>query len=291
MTYARTILLASTILGAALAIPAGGALAHTSTILDAPLLAADDTWTRVHYYEGTNPRTGTGTNRGWTDEIGPEHGFRTFQIGVDWSGKDVEITAYTNYALGGETIGGRNVPFADFAFDVDMDGVYEYGFDVDGGSSNGTLYSGLSTSLDANGRNSGGDWDTSVDAFGGGGFYYGGRWQDCNGTDCDLTTANVPLTEVVGGTADANNTDVAITDGGPVTLGGHTVSHAYSFVLSGVNASGNWDAFEIFWGTGACANDAIHGKAVVPIPAALPLILSAFAGLGFAGYRRSKQTA
>ena len=57
-----------------------------------------------------------------------------------------------------------------------------------------------------------------------------------------------------------------------------------TFVLSGLDPS----TFNILWGTGTCANDVITGDlTTVPLPAALPMFLSALAGLGVVGRRRA----
>jgi hypothetical protein len=69
-----------------------------------------------------------------------------------------------------------------------------------------------------------------------------------------------------------------------VTLSGLTEAQLLAFT----------DGFRIGWGTGDCGNDTIVGTYepgsgdVVPIPAALPLMLSALAGLGVIARRKNR---
>ncbi len=291
MTSMRCLATGATALGLILALQSGSAQAFTQRIFDAPLVSPE--YSAIETWQGNN-----GGNDSWGDELGgggPFDGFSSAAIDVTWTGPDVSFTLYTNFGLSGTTVGGLFVGFADLFIDLGNDGTqatpdWDYAVDFKSEHPNTTPDNGgaklarLVTITDAN------DYDTSVDVVSGTtGLQYGGRTNICDATNSDCKNEErAPETKV---TKSGDTFDLAVeyTDPGSIDgPNGNSVDYgaAYTVTLLNVNQNGDWDNMRVFWGTGWCANDTVEGTAVVPIPAALPMLLAALGGLGFAGWRR-----
>jgi hypothetical protein len=292
-------------LATAIALTPGTAAADvTKRILDAPLVSP--TYSRIETWNSTATTaggpTGSPNNNFWGDELGggnPFDGFRSGAIDVTWyDNGNVGFTLYTNFGLSGATVGGLFVGFADLFISIGDHGTqanpsWEYAVDFKSES--------LNQSPDTGGANlarlvANPTFQTSQQIVRGN-LQYGGLTNICSGsTDAACQTGSrAPETKVTNG---SGVYDLAVTDltgAGSTTLtgpnGSQTYGAAYNVILAGVNADGSWDSLRVFWGTGWCANDTIEGTAVVPIPAALPMLLAAVGGLGLAGWRQRRKAA
>jgi hypothetical protein len=306
MRYER-LLAGATALGTVLALSTGTAHAdYTSRILDAPLISP--TYSRIETWDSSSTSGSPGTPaNNWGDELGgagPFDGFRSGAIDVTWeSDGDLRFTLYTNFGLSGATVGGLFVGFADIFIDLSPIGPqatpsWDYAIDIKSESA-------ANTSPDAGGSNlarlvASPTYATSQDVLKGtGGLQYGGLTNICAGSDdtaCQ-TNSRAPETKVTNGSG-AYDLDVTDTTGaGNITLtgpnGSETYGAAYSITIEATDlaaTSKDWTMMRVFWGTGWCANDTVEGVAMVPIPAALPMLLAAVGGLGLAA-RRARRTA
>ncbi len=301
--------LALAILGAttALALTSGPAAAYTAMIYDSAPQQA--TYSRIEAWSKMTP------SNNWVDELGggpAPNGFRSGGIGVEWGFTNnaissVKFTLFTNFGLSGTTVNNTFVGFADLFIGIGGKGTqanpgFDYAIDFKSESLNqtadgsGSSQANVAKLVDL--RAPGIGYQTSQDIFGNvNNIQYGGLTNICSGsTDAACQAgARAPETKVTG-----NSTyDLTVSDAaGSVTLNPppgstgspETYTFAYSVVLSGIDFSG-WDKLRLFWGTGWCSNDSVEGTAVVPVPAALPILASALAGFGFAGFRQRKLAA
>jgi hypothetical protein len=149
-------------------------------------------------------------------------------------------------------------------------------------------------------------YQNSVQAFGSvaqaGAWVYGGRTVVSNTNTNSINDDNERPAEVkvVGATTpfdiDITRTGTNVTLPRAITPPADEVyNNQYTFTLTAANldAAGDdyWQTLRVFWGTGWCSNDSIEGTAKVPVPAALPLVLAGFAGLGFVGFRQRRRVA
>ncbi|MCU0839020.1 MAG: hypothetical protein MUE49_09905 [Rhodospirillales bacterium] len=285
----KTVMMALFGATAALALSAGGANATSTIIYDAS--PQQPNFSRVTLCSGTVP---CGT---WVDEIGPEFGFRSGGIGVEWGFtggaiSSVTFTLYTEFPFAGRQIGAQStyIGFADLFIDLPPIGAqaspsFDYAIDF---NSESIAVVPMQARLVKDPA-----FLTAQDLYANRPVNYGGLTNICSGStnaEC-LADSRKPETKVTNGSGDF---DLAVTDGGSVTLPAvtpdgveQTFAHSYSVMLSGVDFS-NWKTMRLFWGTGWCANDTVEGTAVVPVPAALPILGAALAGFAFAGFRQRR---
>jgi hypothetical protein len=297
------------ILGAttALALTSDPAAAHMAMIYDST--PQQQTYSHIERWSKTTPLNN------WVDELGGGTGansFRSGGIGVEWGFTNtaissVKFTLYTNFGLSGATVNNTYVGFADLFIDLGNNGTpaapdFDYAIDFKSeflnqtpdGSGQAQANVAKLVNLGAPGIG----YQTSQQILGTvNGIEYGGLTNICSGsTDAACQAGSrAPETKVTG-----NSTyDLTVTDAaGSVTLNPppgstgspETYTFAYSVVLSGIDFTG-WDTLRLFWGTGWCSNDSVEGTAVVPVPAALPILASALAGFGFVGFRQRKLAA
>ncbi|MCU0839021.1 MAG: hypothetical protein MUE49_09910 [Rhodospirillales bacterium] len=267
-----------------LALSAGSAHAYSSIIYDS--LPLQPTFSRVQQFDRLVP------SGGFIDEIGPQFGFRSGGIGVDWgfTGQtinSVTFTLFTNLGIAGTVVNGAYIGFADLFLDLPPVGgqktpSFDYAIDFfSEGPAAGQ--SGLTARLVASPT-----FQTANDIYSTNSLIaHGGLTNICDGGAGCAADARAPEVKVTGGQEVLAG--LTVTDGGPTTVIGPSGSqdflHSYSVMLSGLDFS-HWAKIRAFWGTGWCANDTVEGTAVVPIPAALPIIGAALAGFGFAGWRQ-----
>jgi hypothetical protein len=236
--------------------------------------------------------SGASNSNTWYDTIGWEL-FETsaIRIDTDSTSGDVTVTTYTNYYWNGYQ---NRVPLADWFFDLDRDGTFDYAFTPDGTPDGMGGYDVTGALQGIVGTTE--VWD-SVTAMGPTGLNLPGAFTHytavCsnNGSDCQANARPAEVHVNSGGVATIYTDD--ITDGGGGTLGGPLgpgeYDYSWSFTLAGINGVlGDWSNVHVFWGTGWCANDTIEN---VPIPAAAWLFGSAIFGLGAVGWKRRSPAA
>ena len=237
-------------------------LAYTQTYLDNTLIQASGS--SSVYTQGQ-----------WYDTIGGNN-YELYKIDVTWSGNDVIIDIYTNTS--GNRISGDYV--ADLALDLDQNGYWETGIVLKNNDrttlDNNTLYTFSNANND--------QWQVADDFSS-----LGGVW----GTKYDRSNNPNPA-----GSHDPYDPPVRlITDVTPISSqtitaswgvapNGSPTSYLLEITLAGVNLNGDWNDFDILWGTQTCANDTMYAQVHTPIPASVFLLGSGLLGLSLVGWRR-----
>ena len=250
-------------LGLMLGMGSSQSLAYTQEYLDNTLVQASD--------------SGSGYIQDhWYDIIG-NNNYELYKIDVTWSGTDVIIGIYTNTS--GSRIGSDYV--ADIAIDLDQNGVWETGIvlkNVNRASSydNNTLYTFSNTNnshwlISDNFSNIPGTYGKNYD-----------RSNDPNPAgNHDPYDPPVLLTTNV--TPISSQTITAVWGVAP---NDSPTSYLLTLTLTGVNEDGDWNNFDILWGTQTCANDTMYAQVHAPIPASVFLLGSGLLGLSLVGWRR-----
>ncbi len=292
------------LLGVALVLPAS--LAHANVVYE--IL---DTTNVLQSKEKADGSIGNQGN--WVDVVGPtggrgngNFGFDTHSlvIELDTTDKLVIVRARTNFPAPGVALDGYPDYFmADIFFDLHRTGTntgFTYaintGYDYTA-NPNPALPPERSAVLASPSfqmaTNAADPFWTSLDLFPN--DEVAGWWSDtCMGVpagpDCNPPP---PTDEARLIPVEIKGTTVAGTSVTYSQMGGlfqtHGYRREYSWTISGLDDalfSEFVDGFAVLWGTANCGNDVIHG--VVPVPAALPLFLTALAGLGVAGWRRRR---
>ena len=91
------------------------------------------------------------------------------------------------------------------------------------------------------------------------------------------------------GVATSELTIVNYLDGNNVLLGGVRLNFGYA--SAGDTFDGNVDAFTIGLIAGPTTTYDFEATSPVPLPAALPLVISGLGGMGLLGWRRKRKTA
>jgi hypothetical protein len=280
---------------------ASGAAATVAGLLAAPQAQADGTaW--IYDSSGLadgNPGTYSHATAdttdpliNWVDFFGSE--FDTSAISIETSGSNVTFTTYTNYAW--NQYAGK-VPLADWFFDTNQDGTFDFAFTPTGTPDGMGGYGLTGTLYGINGNTE--VWDSErAMSNQSGGLNLGGTFSHstavCDGGNLTCAAnARAPEVHVASGGVATSYNNITISDGNGGTLpsfplGTGEYDHSYSFTLLGINGDGAWDSLRVFWGTGWCANDTIE---TVPIPAAAWLFGSAILGLGAVGWKRRSPAA
>lgn len=262
----------TSLLAAALMVPACWAQAAPTIIDDVTLVRA---------YRSNNPYNTPPYDK-WVDVIGSNI-FNTSRLVVEHSGNDVTIKAYTNYKHP-YPVGNSAYPTADFAFDLDLNGVFETGFAT---TTHGNIMAGHLYSVPASG------WYTSLDLFGSNsGVAVAGRHDDCLANPGSCSSNDVPLVKIKDGATKGSAHQFAQAASGDLSLG----TYVNTLTLLDVNGNRDWDKFGILWGTAWCANDTIHGvvdsgpngNIILSAPFSLGLTGGGFAML--AAFRRRRRT-
>jgi hypothetical protein len=254
-------------------VPACWAQATTTIIDDGTLVRA---------YRSNSPYN-TAPYDNWIDVIG-DNIFNTSRLVIVHSDSDVTIKAYTNYQHPNPS-GYAAYPTADFAFDLDVDGVFETGFAT---TTHGGIQAGHLYTVSTNG------WYTSLDLFGSnGGVAVAGRHDDCAANPGSCASDDVPVVKIKDGAADRGTFQFAQSMSDDPSAG---TTYVNTLMLLNVNGNGEWDEFGILSGTAWCANDTIYGVVkggpggdiVLAAPFSLGLTGGGFAML--AAFRRRRRT-
>ena len=195
----------------------------------------------------------------WMDHIGSDI-FKTTQMNVIWSGADVLFQIFTNFPESGYQSGSVLYLAADLAFDFERDGVWDEGVAL---CNHSTIPADTIPPAPPQPPGYGQPADTFVK----GNRYSATAWFSAN--DIHYNHAGY------GGLYNEANPKVPYvwmrlgTSLGPAqvtwtNLGGVDPTYRIDVLLQGVNTSGKWDRFNVFWGTANCANDAITGLASKP---------------------------
>lgn len=227
---------------------------NMATIVDDP----DDTTTWVQRWDEGHPNPGGTPPEGWYDVAGSET-FETYQINVMWSGSDVHFQIFTDFP---ETGYGDGTPYgypsgglyqlADLAFDLNLDGVWETGIAL---IDHGALPADPSEPdppgyyLPADNFVKGNIYSVTAWFSPGDIHYY--HWSYAGLYDMDA--AKLPFAWMRLGTR-IGEAEITYTD-----LGTTHPTYRIDIILRGINTSGQWDHFSIYWGTGNCSNDVIAG--------------------------------
>lgn len=291
-----------------------GAVATAAVAAPASATIIQDTiW--IHGYtdngSSTKPVSNSDSNYGhFRDQIGVQQTWNTYGIKVDLVGDTYYFRIYTNKGSDAEDgISGIEIPFADFFIDLEPNNPITGADPLLGGA-----FSDWDLALDFQTGNlyrlsSRNDWKTSQDIFKGvDDVIYGGVFRAAN---CDGDAANdagktecssVPLAPNGNGTnirgfeaptrvvTDAPgvewlaNIDIDIDSavGDPVNQAyGWGAEHVISFSIAAsyLNSTG----FDVFWGTGECANDAIWGHVPGGTPRVPEPLSTSLFGLGLLG--------
>lgn len=238
-----------------------------------------------------NPKSNTVS--GPKDVEGDVNLFQTSRIDVELSGTDVKFFIYTNLPklLAYPSFGTIYRP-ADLAIDLDVDGRYETGI---------TLYNSASyfgyfphaSRLAVYQVNPDTGWYKPSDFYNNPtspvykykstyGFHaQGGDHAPPTYFDLDTIVGikAAPDTRLLAWASVDWWSDVQYSPYGDT-------KYRIDIVLRGINVNGDWNTFNLFWGTATCANDSIAGY--VPIPATVWLLASGLIGL--AGLRRRTRT-
>jgi hypothetical protein len=177
----------------------------------------------------------------WKDQITPSGfvGFDTTKIDVNWSDNDVKIQIYTNAESTGVFVSGiGEVQLADLAIDLDMDGNYETAIIMRPVSRGNMISNPI--------------WKTSEDFFSGTGYIYGGRF--------DQSAPKITIVEASGGTL------LGLATVNWVTIGTNPKYRIDIILPTGINSDGQWNDFNLYWGTAQCSNDGTAGSAIVSSP-------------------------
>ena len=252
-------------LGLILGIWSGKSLAYTETYQDDTLVQASVTGSSY-------------TKDYWYDIIGGNE-YNISQIGVTWNGDDIIISIYTNTS--GNRISGDYV--ADVALDLDQNDVWETGI-VLKNDDRGSTYSANSMYTFGNSNND--HWQISDNYTGG---VYGTSYDHSNNPNS--TGTHDPYDPpVLLKTAAAPISDDPVTVNWEGIPSGSPTAYLITLTLTGVNADGDWNAFDLLWATQTCANDTqyIQAYSPVPIPGSLLLLGTGILGLGLLGRRRKR---
>lgn len=227
----------------------------TATIVDNP----DDPTTWLQRWDQGQPNPGGIPPEGWYDVAGWA-GFQTYQINVIWhAGDDVHLQIFTDFP---ETGYGDGTPYgyphgglyqlADVAFDLDLDGVWDTGV---------ALIDHGAIPADPGGNNPPG-YGQPADSFVKGKIYTANAWfspQDIHyyhwayAGKYDMDDPKTPFAWMRLG-SEIGDAEITYTD-----LGAANPKYKIDIILRGINSSGKWDHFSIYWGTGNCCNDVIMG--------------------------------
>jgi len=213
------------------------------------------------------------------DHIGVS--YDTYQVDLTMEDGGISVDIFTLFS-GTASLVGLDNEIADFFFDFDLDGTYEYGVDLSYGG--GGFFSAGVYSLTS--------WITSEDIFHDQilsssdpnipdtGAYYGG-WMANGGNEIAV---DFDLTSQSGG-----NTFVGAASGVSRTEdGGGSGIYQYSFTLEDtvLQAMGvDSGSFAFLFGTAECGNDVVMGT--VPEPATIMLFGIGLLGLSAVGRKRS----
>jgi hypothetical protein len=249
------------VLGLILGLWSSQSLAYTQTFQDETLVQASG--------------SGSGYTGGvWYDIIGGNE-YDISKIEVTWNGSEVIIDIHTNTS--GNRIGTDYV--ADVALDLDQNGVWETGI-VLKNDDRSSSYNVNTMYTFGNSNNN--HWQISDEYPGG---VYGTNYDRSNNPNQagahDPYDPPVLLKTTATPISDDSVTVNWEADGSPTP-------YLLTLTLTGVNAGGDWNSFDLLWATQTCANDTQYIQATVPIPGSLLLLGTGILGLGLLGWRRKR---
>jgi hypothetical protein len=234
-------------------------------------------------------RTYSSATYGWRDYVGSFTDFNLHGIDVTFSNGNLTFDMYTNFNDDGTYDDGTVfVYLADFAFDIDRNGSYEYGVVL---LDHDQWAQGIAPTLtDLNpGLYSVTDWDTSHYFLENSApnYLYGGRWDEGNPKD-----ANVAIAGYTGDRKDATINFSSL--GGSGAVG--DPEYKWSFTINAEDIGFSGGSMDIFWGGATCANDAIDGTLTIedenpatPEPATLFLTGFGLIGMVAIGIRKNRK--
>ncbi len=268
---------------------AAAALAFTAGTAAAELLS--DT-TLVWGY-----RNGVAQAGPWADVLGDAGsastpGFQTTSINGFFENGSVVLVLTTNWRIGAQ-VGGANS--GDIWLDLDMNpatgtGGFESAIVFDPANNPGPnipVYTRAPVGFyNGTGANTDVTWRTVNSVWAGSETLVGGRYcapgTACSGTSPAPETQPETLSIVNAAGPNPNPSG---------TLSAVNFESGIRITISNLSAADRalFNIFNIGWGTADCGNDTIVGT--IPVPAALPLMLTALAGLGLVARRRSGDSA
>lgn len=278
---------ATMLLGIALAgVCAVGGTAQAGYVSDSTLVLP---------YQGANPSNYSGYTT-WRDRVGGDQ-FEIFGVEVTTSassGGTVDLSIYTNYALGTEAAFGTRT--ADIAFKLTGHTDFDHGIIL---VNHGTGARGESNTFGA-GFYSVSDWKTSQDIFGPSGYIYSGEAAVCiDNASCNSLPASERLvidTYIEQGTLlGGHSFSVSLQSLGDYSPSADPTVHADYRIDVHLTDVGSLfgPGWEMVFGNATCGNDTIIitgvGIPQLPEPAAMGLMLLGLIGLGAA--RRATKSA
>lgn len=268
------------------------------SLLAALSLAREANGQVIRWYEDTTlgqrwsggvPSPGGTPPAGWQDLVGGTD-FDVKRVGIEWSGADVVLRIQTNFPLAGTDeaggpprgwsnyYGGNSALYrpADVLLDLDRDGTWDRGIVL----SNHGLIPDDPRYPDPNfpGRDDSPGYGLSADDF-----TFGNVYKPTSFFTADdilrYRTSMIQMYDM----ADPKPSTVWMRHGtkvGSATIEqfgdktnpfGPDFVHEIVITLSGVNPAGEYNAFNLYWGTANCGNDAIFFQAEIPEPSFAPL--------------------